>query len=57
MSGTDEVDDIPLPGRVPRPRTRPRSSGPDAEALAGNDEDIETVNRLLGFLRSDDEQP
>jgi hypothetical protein len=55
MSGTDEVDDIRLPGRVPRSGTRPRSSGPDAEA--GDDEDIETVNRLLGFLRSDDERP
>ena len=57
MSGTDEVDDIRLPGRVPRPGSGPRSNGPDAEALAGGDEDIETVNRLLGFLRSDDEQP
>jgi hypothetical protein len=57
MSGTDEVEDIRLPGRVPRSGTRPPRTGPDADAIDGNgdDEDIETVNRLLGFLRDTDE--
>ena len=53
MSGTDEVEDIRLPGRVPRSGTGPRHTGPDA--IDGDDEDIETVNRLLGFLRDTDE--
>jgi len=55
MSGTDEVEDIRLPGRVPRSGTRPRQTGPDADAIGGDDEDFETVNRLLGFLRDADE--
>jgi hypothetical protein len=56
MSGTDEVEDIRLPGRVPRSGTRPRSTGPDADALDDEEpEDIATVNRLLGFLRNTDE--
>jgi hypothetical protein len=55
MSGTDEVEDIRLPGRVPRSGTRPRHTSPDVDSLAGDDEDIETVNRLLGFLRAGDE--
>ena len=55
MSGTDEVEDIRLPGRVPRSGTRPGPTGPDADALGQDDEDIETVNRLLGFLRDTDE--
>jgi len=55
MSGTDEVEDIRLPGRVPRSGTRPRHTSPDVDALAGDEEDVETVNRLLGFLRAGDE--
>jgi len=55
MSGTDEVEDIRLPGRVPRSGTRPRPTSPDVDALAGDEEDVETVNRLLGFLRAGDE--
>jgi len=56
MSGTDEVEDIRLPGRVPRHATRPHGrTAPDAEVRSGEDgEDIETVNRLLGFLRDDE---
>src|SRR5262245_2178042 len=55
MSGTDEVEDIRLPGRVPRSGTRPRRTNPDVDALAGDEEDVDTVNRLLGFLRAGDE--
>ena len=57
MSGTDEVEDIRLPGRVPRSGTRPLRTGPYPDAIGGDeeDEDIETVNRLLGFLRDTDE--
>jgi hypothetical protein len=57
MSGTDEVEDIRLPGRVPRSGTRPRSSGPDVDALDAEPEpdEIQAVNRLLGFLRNTDE--
>jgi len=57
MSGTDEVEDIRLPGRVPRSGTRPRSTGPDVDALDAEPEPekIEAVNRLLGFLRNTDE--
>jgi hypothetical protein len=55
MSGTDEVEDIRLPGRVPRSGTRPPQTSPDVDALAGDEEDAETVNRLLGFLRAGDE--
>jgi hypothetical protein len=55
MSGTDEVEDIRLPGRVPRSGTRPRHTGPDLDALGRDDEDIETVTRLVGFLRDTDE--
>jgi len=55
MSGTDEVEDIRLPGRVPRSGTRPRPTSPDVDTLAGDEEDVETVNRLLGFLRAGDE--
>jgi hypothetical protein len=57
MSGTEEVDDIRLPGRVPRSGTGPRRTGPEVDTIGreGGDEDIETVNRLLGFLRDTDE--
>jgi hypothetical protein len=55
MSGTDEVEDIRLPGRVPRFGTHPRGTGPDADLAADEPESIETVNRLLGFLRDTDE--
>ena len=58
MSGTDEVEDIRLPERVPRSGTRPRSTGPGAEDLdaeGSEPEKIDAVNRLLGFLRDTDE--
>ena len=57
MSGTDEVEDIRLPGRVPHSGTRPRSTGPDTDALDAEPEPeaIEAVNRLLGFLRNTDD--
>ena len=61
MSGTEEVDDIRLPGPVPRSGTRPRRTSPDVGNVGREDgdedsEDIETVNRLLGFLRDTDER-
>jgi hypothetical protein len=56
MASTDEVDDTRLPRRVSRSGTRPRKSGPEADTLPGEDqEDIDTVNRLLGFLRTNDD--
>jgi len=58
MSGTDEVEDIRLPGRVPRSGTRPGGTGPDADGLDAEPEPeaIDAVNRLLGFLRNTDER-
>ena len=57
MSGTDEVEDIRLPGRVSRSGTGPRGTGPDADGLDTEPEPeaIEAVTRLLGFLRDTDE--
>ena len=59
MTGSDDLDTHRLPGRSRRPTTHPGGPGADeaelARAEAEADEEIEAVNRLMGFLRQDDE--
>ena len=57
MAGSDDLDTHRLPGRAPRPSTHP--GGPQADdelarAEAEADEEIEAVNRLMGFLLQDE---
>lgn len=55
MAGTDNVDAHRLPGRA---RRQARRHAPDREAIDPSDaeaeDEIEAVNRLMGFLRRDD---
>jgi hypothetical protein len=56
MAATDDADDGRLAGRRPR---APRSGQAEAEQGGGGDEaiegeEIDTVNRIMGFLRGDD---
>lgn len=65
MAATGEADDNQLTGRLPRPvRREARAAAPEPEAGAPaevtdpepdlpDDHEIETVNRLMGFLRGD----
>jgi hypothetical protein len=58
MAGTDEADDNRLTGRLPRaPRSGTDSPDADAEPELDlpDDHEIETVTKLMGFLRSTDD--
>ena len=58
MAGNDDLDTYRLSGRARRPTTHP--GGPQADEAelarveAEADEEIEAVNRLMGFLRQDE---
>jgi hypothetical protein len=56
MAGTDDADDGRLAGRRPRASRR---AGADAGQAGRNegteDEEIDTVTRIMGFLRGDEE--
>jgi hypothetical protein len=56
MAGTGESDDNRLAGRTPRvPRREPGDEVPEGEPEAApDDQEIDAVNRLLGFLRGDE---
>jgi hypothetical protein len=56
MAGTGESDDNRLAGRTPRvPRRESGDEVPEGEPEAAPDEqEIDAVNRLLGFLRGDE---
>jgi len=59
VPGSDDLDTHRLPGRSHRPTTHP--GGPQADEAelarveAEADEEIEAVNRLMGFLRQEGE--
>lgn len=61
MAGTGEADDNRLEGRMPRAARRGVSdqdqaaSGEDG-ADTPDEEEIDAVNRLLGFLRNDEDE-
>jgi hypothetical protein len=59
VAGGDDLDTHRLPGRARRATTHPGGLGAEeaelARAEAEADEEIEAVNRLMGFLRQDDE--
>jgi hypothetical protein len=59
VAGGDDLDTHRLPGRSRLPTTHPGGLHDDeaelARAEAEADEEIEAVNRLMGFLRQDDE--
>jgi len=62
MAGTDDVDGTRLPGRTPRRRRSGSRNGnghgraPDADRVPeAADDEIDAVNRLMGFLRDDEE--
>ena len=59
MAGTDDADETRLAGRIPRPPRRDDRSAdaPDAgdAALDGDEgEELDTVTKLMGFLRDSD---
>jgi hypothetical protein len=55
MAGTDAADDGRLTGRRPRAPRREEAADQDGRGdEASEDEEIDTVNRIMGFLRSDD---
>ncbi|HEX6418933.1 MAG TPA: hypothetical protein VFZ77_10570 [Acidimicrobiales bacterium] len=56
MAGSGDADDSRLAGRTPRPARRAPDEVEDAaEDEAGpDDEEMDAVNRLLGFLRGED---
>jgi hypothetical protein len=58
VAGSDELDTHRLPGRARR-STHPGGPGADEVELARleaeADEEIEAVNRLMGFLRQADD--
>jgi hypothetical protein len=55
MAGTDAADDGRLAGRRPRAPRREEAADQDGRGdEASEDEEIDTVNRIMGFLRSDD---
>jgi hypothetical protein len=55
MTGTDAADDGRLGGRRPRaPRREEAAADQDGRGdEAPEDEEIDTVNRIMGFLRGD----
>jgi hypothetical protein len=59
MVGTDDADDNRLAGRMPKAPRREATDQPapvvDDEADVHDDQEIEAVNRLMGFLRRPDE--
>lgn len=59
MAGTDDFDDNRLAGRTPRaPRPEVVDEAPaaDDDADGPDDQEIDAVNRLLGFLRDSEGQ-
>ncbi|HKY64824.1 MAG TPA: hypothetical protein VJM49_00575 [Acidimicrobiales bacterium] len=60
MAATDDADETRLAGRIPRPprrddRSADRSDPPDAAADdEGDDDELDAVTKLLGFLRDSD---
>jgi hypothetical protein len=58
MAGTDDADDGRLAGRrPPAPRRAEAAADQDGRSdEAIEDEEIDTVNRIMGFLRGDDDR-
>lgn len=55
MAGRDDAEDNRLAGRVARtPRPEAVDPGPPADDVTPDDQEMEAVTRLLGFLRSSD---
>ena len=60
MVATDDADESRLAGRIPRPPRRDDRSGEPSDAVDpaldedDDEEELDTVTKLMGFLRNSD---